>query len=476
MNEDENKSKVVFVDLEEYKQMGKVRKDPDPVPRNTQKTAHVSEEKKEPSAAEKTPEKKSTAETKKPAETPKTASVSPAKKASGTYTAESGRSTKKWFYNIAGVTLVFGLIVYFIWDYREKKAEEKENAFESVEMALDDENYNVIVSAEDLIEEYPDDSRGYEYLAAAYYGTGEYEKALEVLDEGRANADDTYYEKYEELYNDAETKRDYYTLIASAEENVQAGQTEAAEADYLSAIEVDPSVDDAYYSLTDLYFDQGQYDKAIQWLNTTGYEGEYTYTVKHELELRCHLAKLYTMMQKKDYAGVLQWFKNESSALGLSDDVYYQNGQISGFIEEGSGVILSLNGIYVGEITENWRNGKGVQFGNSYTDGYTVTDGNWMRDKANGQCTYSFVNPDDKTENYTYKGNIKDNYFDGDLTYDTYCRDGKIRTFSIHADSGTFQRIRVEDGQYVYGESSDNWYVYGNSEESLEKRRIWSLY
>ena len=36
MNEDENKSKVVFVDLEEYKQMGKVRKDPDPVPRNTQ--------------------------------------------------------------------------------------------------------------------------------------------------------------------------------------------------------------------------------------------------------------------------------------------------------------------------------------------------------------------------------------------------------------------------------------------------------
>ena len=47
MNEDENKSKVVFVDLEEYKQMGKVRKDPDPVPQNTQKTAHVSEEKKE---------------------------------------------------------------------------------------------------------------------------------------------------------------------------------------------------------------------------------------------------------------------------------------------------------------------------------------------------------------------------------------------------------------------------------------------
>lgn len=183
MNEDENKSKVVFVDLEEYKQMGKVRKDPDPVPQKAQKTAPVSEEKKGPSASEKIPEKKSAAETKKAAEKPKTASVSPAKKASGTYAAESGRSTKKWFYNIAGVTLVFGLIVYFIWDYREKKAEEKENAFESVEMALDDENYNVIVSAEDLIEEYPDDSRGYEYLAAAYYGTGEYEKALEVLDE-----------------------------------------------------------------------------------------------------------------------------------------------------------------------------------------------------------------------------------------------------------------------------------------------------
>lgn len=64
MNEDENKSKVVFVDLEEYKQMGKVRKDPDPVPQKAQKTAPVSEEKKGPSAAEKTPEKKSTAEKK----------------------------------------------------------------------------------------------------------------------------------------------------------------------------------------------------------------------------------------------------------------------------------------------------------------------------------------------------------------------------------------------------------------------------
>ena len=122
MNEDENKSKVVFVDLEEYKQMGKVRKDPDPVPRNTQKTAHVSEEKKEPSAAEKTPEKKSTAETKKPAETPKTESASSDEKASGTHTPESGKTDKKRkYYYLLGATLIFGLIVYSIWDYREKE-------------------------------------------------------------------------------------------------------------------------------------------------------------------------------------------------------------------------------------------------------------------------------------------------------------------------------------------------------------------
>ena len=128
-------------------------------------------------------------ETKKPAETPKTASVSPAKKASGTYTAESGRSTKKWFYNIAGVTLVFGLIVYFIWDYREKEI--KKNAFESVKTALENENYDIIDSAENLIEDYPEEGRGYEYLATAYYGKGEYEKALEVLDDGREQAEDS---------------------------------------------------------------------------------------------------------------------------------------------------------------------------------------------------------------------------------------------------------------------------------------------
>lgn len=513
MNEDEKKSKVVFVDLEEYKQKGKVRKDPDPVPKEVQKTAPAAEKKKEEAKIEeikpektgapagavkpelesppsfesiieekkkisetkKTSETKSTAEIKKPEEKPKTASASPAKKESGIYATKSGKVKKKWIYDILGATLIFGLIVYFIWDYREKKAEEKENAFESVKTALENENYDVIISAGDLIEEYPDDSRGYEYLATAYYGKGEYEKALEVLDDGRANADDTAYKKYGDLYDDAETKRDYYALIASAEENVQAGQTEAAEEDYLSAIEVDASVDDAYYSLTDLYFAQGQYDKAIQWLDTTGYEGEYTYTVKHELELRCYLAKLYTMMQKKNYAGLQQWFENESSALGLSGDVYYQNGQISSFIEEGSGVILTSNGIYAGEIKENRRNGKGIQFG-IYLDGYALVSGNWSNDKANGKCTYSFVNPDDKTENYTYKGNLKDNYYDGDITYDTYCRDGKIRSFAIHADNGTFQCIRVEDGQYVFGESSDNWYVYGDSEESLKNRGIWALY
>ena len=167
MNEDENKSKVVFVDLEEYKQMGKVRKDPDPVPQKAQKTAPVSEEKKGPSASEKIPEKKSAAETKKAAEKPKTASASSDEKASGTHTPESGKTDKKRkYYYLLGATLIFGLIVYSIWDYREKEI--KKNAFESVKTALENENYDIIDSAENLIEDYPEEGRGYEYLATAY--------------------------------------------------------------------------------------------------------------------------------------------------------------------------------------------------------------------------------------------------------------------------------------------------------------------
>lgn len=497
MNEDEKKSKVVFVDLEEYKQMGKVRKDPDSVSKKVQKTEPAAKPKKEeakrkaekpkktgapagtakpelespPSFESIIEEKKKISETKKGPEAKKGTEI----KRKPSVPEKTPEKKQNYYYHLLSVILIAGLVVFFIWNYREKKEEEKENAFESAELALDNENYDMIINNMDLISEYPDDSRGYEYLAAAYCGKGEYEKALEVLDNGRANADDTDYKEYEDLYDDAENKRDYYALIASAEENIQAGRTEAAEVDYLSAIEVDASVDDAYYSLTDLYFNQGQYDRAIQWLDTTKCEGEYTYTVKHELELRCYLAELYTMMQKKDYAGLQQWFKNESGALELSSDVYYQNGQVSSFIEDGSGVILTSNGIYAGEIEENGRNGKGIQFSN-YTEGYTLINGNWSNNKANGQCTYSYVNPDDKTKNYTYKGNLKDNYYDGDITYEDYCSDGKVRSFVIHADNGTFQCIRVEDGKYIFGESSDNWYVYGDSEESLKNRGISVLY
>ena len=121
MNEDENKSKVVFVDLEEYKQMGKVRKDPDPVPQKAQKTAPVSEEKKGPSASEKIPEKKSAAETKKAAEKPKTASASSDEKASGTHTPESGKMDKKRkYYYLLGATLIWSDCVFYMGLQRER--------------------------------------------------------------------------------------------------------------------------------------------------------------------------------------------------------------------------------------------------------------------------------------------------------------------------------------------------------------------
>lgn len=533
MNEDENKSKVVFVDLEEYKQMGKVRKDPDPVPRNTQKTAHVSEEKKEnvkkeekkpgktdapagtakpdlesppsfesiieekkkisetrkapetgkgsevkkePSASEKTPEKKSTAETKKPAEKPKTASASPAKKASGTYTAESGRSTKKWFYSIAGATLVFGLIVYFIWDYREKEI--KENAFESVKTALDSENYDVIDSAENLIEDYPDDGRGYEYLATAYYGKGEYEKVLEVLDDGREQAEDSDYWEYSDLYSRAEIRKQYYDTMKQADEYAENGMTEEAKEGYLAAIQVEEELDDAYYALTDLYISQGEYDTAIEWLDSVETNGEFTITERSELREQCLQGRrnvimnnLETLMKNKDYSGLQKWFSDADNRaeleIGSYEDLYYQNGSVTEEIDSGTGLILSDTELYLGEISNNQKNGTGVRF-EHWNSSYSVTDSSWSNDEANGKFTYSYTNTEDKTANEVYSGTVKDNLFNGDITCRQYCNDGNIRTFYMHAENGTFDCIRVLDEGYVYGESNDNWYVYYYSEDGLK--------
>ena len=480
MNEDENKSKVVFVDLEEYKQMGKVRKDPDPVPQKAQKTAPVSEEKKGPSAAEKIPEKKSAAETKKAAEKPKTASASSDEKASGTHTPESGKTDKKRkYYYLLGATLIFGLIVYSIWDYREKEI--KKNAFESVKTALENENYDIIDSAENLIEDYPEEGRGYEYLATAYYGKGEYEKALEVLDDGREQAEDSDYWEYSDLYSRTETRKQYYDTIKQADEYAENGMTEEAKEGYLAAIQVEEELDDAYYALTDLYISQGDYDTAIEWLDSVDTNGEFTVTERSELREQCLQGKrntvmknLETMMKNKDYSGLQKWFSDADNKLklemGLYEELYYQNGSAVEGIDSGTGLILSDTELYLGEISNNQKNGTGVRF-EHWDSSYSVTSSSWSEDNANGKFTYSYTDLDEKTNNYVYSGTVKDNYLDGEISCKEYCSDGVMRTFTIHADNGTFQYIRVEDGKYVVGESG-GWYWYYNSEEALKGHSI----
>ena len=477
MNEDENKSKVVFVDLEEYKQMGKVRKDPDPVPQKAQKTAPVSEEKKGPSASEKIPEKKSAAETKKAAEKPKTESASSDEKASGTHTPESGKTDKKRkYYYLLGATLIFGLIVYSIWDYREKEI--KKNAFESVKTALENENYDIIDSAENLIEDYPEEGRGYEYLATAYYGKGEYEKALEVLDDGREQAEDSDYWEYSDLYSRTETRKQYYDTIKQADEYAENGMTEEAKEGYLAAIQVEEELDDAYYALTDLYISQGDYDTAIEWLDSVDTNGEFTVTERSELREQCLQGKrntvmknLETMMKNKDYSGLQKWFSDADNKLklemGLYEELYYQNGSAVEGIDSGTGLILSDTELYLGEISNNQKNGTGVRF-EHWNSSYSVTDSSWSNDEANGKFTYSYTNTEDKTANRVYSGTVKDNLFNGDITCRQYCNDGNIRTFYMHAENGTFDCIRVLEEGYVYGESNDHWYVYYYSEDGLK--------
>lgn len=157
----------------------------------------------------------------------------------------------------------------------------------------------------------------------------------------------------------------------------------------------------------------------------------------------------------------------------------FQKGKVVENISSGKGMILSFSGVYVGEIKDNKRSGKGTQFGvwSDNTEEYTVTEGSWSNDMANGKCTYSEINIKDKKKDQIYKGNVKDNMFDGKITITQTCTDGVKDTFTGTAKNGTFETIRTdENGNYVFAESKRNWYLYQEEKESLKNRGVWAWY
>ena len=242
---------------------------------------------------------------------------------------------------------------------------------------------------------------------------------------------------------------------------------------YKEAVEINADADTAYVELTNMYLGQERYDDAIAWLDTGGFANA------GSLKDKCRMTRVWRMMENSDYAGLLQFFKGDAVNIDLSYVRYFQNGEIQETIVEGTGMILSQFGVYMGEIRDNLRSGNGRQFG-TFTildTMYTLTDGPWSDNMANGQCTYMVVDQANERNNCTITGNVVNNLFHGDMTLDELTDDGP-ETFKAHAENGVYTCIRIEDQEkYVYAESiSGIWYLSYLAEEHLHNNGIWSAY
>lgn len=395
--------------------------------------------------------------------------------------AEKKKKLKWGAFGIAAVLFVIIAVSVYRQAAQQAYEEEKDAAFSPAKEKLDAGSYeDAIDLLTDLTDQYPEDYRGYEYLAEAYEAAGQYQDALDTLSDGILNVEDDddsswHIDYFDSEYDRISREKDYSEAIASAQASVEAGNIEQAQADYETAIGIDPDNEQAYAGMTDLYISQGKYDEGVEWLKASECS-DYT---KDELREKLLLSKVNKMMNDGDYKGLLNFFKTERAS-GLYEYItyYYQDGKIVDNIEKGKGLILSTWGVYSGDIVNGKREGNGTQFG-TYSDEdkiYTLTEGKWSGDKANGKCTYTYKNFADEGETMVVTGNVKDNMFDGDLTLKQKNGDGQNDTYSGHADNGTYSVIRKEDGGYVVWESSSGWYSYYDSEENLKGHGVWDAY
>ena len=79
---------------------------------------------------------------------------------------------------------------------------------------------SAITSLLHLISLYPEDSRGYEYLAGVYYAQGAYDSALAILDAGTMNVPEG---DFTDLYNGIGRDKSYNEKLAAARQSLQDG-------------------------------------------------------------------------------------------------------------------------------------------------------------------------------------------------------------------------------------------------------------
>lgn len=418
--------------------------------------------------------------------------------------------------------LVF-IIAFIVSSIKEEKIQSNQLAMkESAETFLENGDYEGAEKVyTEYVETYPTEADGYLGLGYLYYEIGNYEKAMETAEEGREKAEDTY--EAEELYDQASCK----LKLVEARSAVEAGDYESAFNACAAAADTYLSTWDSpwwWYSnsevgdydisneiaceLVDLYLqmqDTGNAERWLEELQDSTQREEWAAKIQekeneileqqraeHKAKFVPKLTEIYNMMEAGDYSGLLTFFLTEREGMETPDnallggseddwDFYFQNGDMVGNIESGTGMILSRWGVYVGEISNNQRYGSGKQFGiwsnSAENNGYTVTIGQWQNNKANGQCTYEKRYLENPVKDIVYTGNVTDNLFNGDITFTGHYADtGREDTFVGHAENGTWNLIRQEGDEWIFAESSSGGYWYKNSQEDLAGDGVWAAY
>lgn len=313
----------------------------------------------------------------------------------------------------------------------------------------------------------------YVRLINVYTEQKEYAKALKIFDKGERNL-----ENGSDLYVEISDNREYWEKLVEAEEYEKINSLDGAEKAYLEALAIRADGLEAYKDLTDLYLNAGKYAETLKWLENVD---KVNYPDKIEVENLCLMTEIYRLMEEEKYVVLLESFDDYIGKVSVELYHYFQNGEIVTEISSGKGMIVSSKGVYIGEIKNNQRSGRGRQFGRDSEapdECYTLTKGVWSNDKANGDCTFSEVNIKDARETWTYIGNVKDNLFDGKITLIKMHPDGYEDTYIATAKNGTYELIRTDNnGMSIFAESiKTNWVVGETEKEELENNGIWAEY
>lgn len=250
---------------------------------------------------------------------------------------------------------------------------------------------------------------------------------------------------------------------------------------YQAALDVIDNREGAYIGLAEIYRDQCLFEQAYVILDQgidknsapNSLDDLKDDIIIYQQEWEC-LNSLYNKMCAGDYEWLEDYFNNNISdqtyLSDFGDRFYFQNNQIVDMIEDGYGMIYdSENGLYLGEIRQNQREGSGSQFGIEYDGYYFTVEGVWSNNSANGYCIYYDSHYHDKDNGEYVAAEFKGEYVEGlengdiEMTWWYKNADGtniKNDCGTIYANQGVRETLDTKDDLkvYVIGDNS-YWYM-----------------